>query len=195
MVTWIAALACALGLLTRYKLIAGAAASTEATWPEDTHLVAKPGIPTVLLFAHPRCPCTRASLTEFRELMSDFEGRVSATVVFMRPDGTPIAWEKSDTWKQANEIRGVTVLTDEGARETQRFGVKTSGHVVAYGPSGELIFAGGITASRGHVGENAQLAELRERLERVVTVHERRTASVMTSGPVYGCPMNEGPAR
>ncbi len=34
-------------------------------------------------------------------------------------------------------------------------GSSTSGQVLLYDPSGRLAFSGGITAARGHVGDNA----------------------------------------
>jgi hypothetical protein len=34
-----------------------------ATWPAETHLAQAADGSTVLMFAHPDCPCTRASLT------------------------------------------------------------------------------------------------------------------------------------
>jgi hypothetical protein len=39
--------------------------------------------------------------------------------------------------------------------EAGRFGAETSGHTLLYGADGRLLFSGGITASRGHAGENA----------------------------------------
>jgi hypothetical protein len=46
---------------------------------------------------------------------------------------------------------------DNGGEEAKRFGALTSGHFLLYRPSGELVFKGGITPSRGHRGDNAGL--------------------------------------
>jgi hypothetical protein len=63
--------------------------------------------------------------------------------------------------------RFVTVATDENGIEAGRFGAETSGHTLVFYPSGTLVFSGGITASRGHAGnnagENAVLAAITQR--------------------------------
>jgi len=51
---------------------------------------------TLVLFAHPHCPCTRASLRELDILLAETQNRVSVTVVFTIPDGVPVDWEKGD---------------------------------------------------------------------------------------------------
>src|SRR5688572_27967573 len=51
---------------------------------------------SIVMFAHPRCPCTRASLTEFRELLTQAPAGVDAQVLFVRPKGTSDGWERGD---------------------------------------------------------------------------------------------------
>jgi hypothetical protein len=109
---------------------------------------------TLIFFAHPHCPCTRASLHELDSLLAGTQNRVSATVVFTIPDGVPAGWEQGDLWNSAKGIPDLTVIRDQGGREAHRFAVEGSGHVLLYAPSGKLLFSGGITASRGHEGDN-----------------------------------------
>jgi hypothetical protein len=109
---------------------------------------------TLVFFAHPHCPCTRASLHELDRLLAGTQNRVSATVVFTIPDGVPAGWEQGDLWNSAKGIPGLTVIRDQGGREAHRFEVEGSGHVLLYAPTGKLLFSGGITASRGHEGDN-----------------------------------------
>jgi hypothetical protein len=110
--------------------------------------------PTLVLFAHPHCPCTTASLHELDSILAETQNRVSVTVVFTIPDGVPAGWEQGDLWNSATAIPGLRVLRDQGGQEAHRFDVKGSGHVLLYAPSGKLLFSGGITGSRGHEGDN-----------------------------------------
>jgi hypothetical protein len=109
---------------------------------------------TLVLFAHPHCPCTRASLHELEGLLAGTRNRVSVTVVFTIPDGVPAGWEQGDLWNSVTSIPGFRVIRDQGGGEAHRFDVEGSGHVLLYAPSGKLLFSGGITASRGHEGNN-----------------------------------------
>ena len=61
----------------------------------------------------------------------------------------------------------------------RKLGAETSGHVVLYDEAGNLRFSGGITRSRGHVGESDGARALSALLN----------GSPATSGnfPVFGC--------
>jgi hypothetical protein len=104
--------------------------------------------------AHPQCPCTRASVAELAQLMAHVQGKVQAYVLFYSPRESGVDWQNTDTRRSAAQIPGVTVLSDVDGAEAQRFGAETSGHTFLFDPSGQLLFNGGITASRGHSGDN-----------------------------------------
>jgi hypothetical protein len=165
--------------LTRYSLAPGRAAAAPALWPERSAARRHPGQPTLVMIAHPRCACTRASLAELSTLMARCQGRVAATVVFVRPAGTEAGWEDTDLKRTASAIPGVEVLTDAGGSEAGRFGAWTSGQVLLYDAAGRLQFHGGITAGRGHAGDNPGRAALEARL--LTGAVERSTT------PVFGC--------
>jgi hypothetical protein len=135
--------------------------------------------PTLVLFAHPHCPCTRASLHELAVLIAQTKNRVSAIVVFTIPDCVPAGWEQGDLWDSAKTIPGVHVIRDPGGREALRFDVEGSGHVLLYAPSGKLLFSGGITGPRGHEGDNVGRSA-------VVSFILEGHASI-TQTPVFGC--------
>jgi hypothetical protein len=134
---------------------------------------------TLVLFAHPHCPCTGASLRELDGLLAETQNRVSVTVVFTIPDGVPVHWEQGDLWNSATSIPGLRVIRDQGGREAHRFDVKGSGHVLLYAPSGKLLFSGGITASRGHEGGNVGRSAI------VSFIHNGHASVNHT--PVFGC--------
>jgi hypothetical protein len=150
-----------------------------ALFPRSSALQLVPDEPTLVLFAHPHCPCTRASLHELDSLLAQTQHRVSAIVVFTIPDGVPAGWEKGDSWNAAVTIPGLRVIRDLGGWEAHQFDVQGSGHVLLFASSGKLLFSGGITASRGHEGDNAGLTA-------VVGFILNGHASVSQT-PVFGC--------
>src|SRR5262245_20428433 len=143
-----------MGLLWRYKATPGAAADAPPSWPGESAIARTPGRPTLVMLAHPQCPCTRASLDELAVVMSRAHGQVAAWVLFVKPEGTERDFADSSTRHRAEEIDGVTVLVDEGGREAERFGAKVSGQTMLYDADGVLRFSGGITGARGHAGDN-----------------------------------------
>jgi hypothetical protein len=134
---------------------------------------------TLVLFAHPRCPCTRASLHELDGILAETQNKISVTMVFTIPDGVPADWEKGDLWNSAKSIPGLRVIRDQGGGEAHRFDVEGSGHVLLYAPSGKLLFSGGITASRGHEGDNVGRSAI---VNFILHGH-----SAVSHTPVFGC--------
>jgi hypothetical protein len=135
--------------------------------------------PTLVLFAHPRCPCTEASLHELVGLLAETQNRVSVTVVFTIPDGVPAGWEQGDLWNRATNIPDISVIRDPGGQEAHRFDVQGSGHTLLYAPSGRLLFSGGITASRGHEGGNVGRSAI---VSFILNGH-----APVSHTPVFGC--------
>ena len=177
--TWIAALAFGGHALFKYETTPGAIGLVAANWPAISVVPRQPDKPTLLMLAHPHCPCTRASMGELAQVMAHAFGKVNAYVLFAKPRGAGPDWDDTDLRRSAAAIPGVTVLTDENGTEAARFGAETSGHTLVFDRSGTLVFSGGITASRGHAGsnegENAILAVL----------NEQQPDRVRT--PVFGC--------
>jgi hypothetical protein len=107
----------------------------------------------LLVFAHPRCPCTRATIGELERIASRCGDRASITVLCFDP-GLGESWTHGEVWSAAAAIPGVRVAPDLHGHAAQRFGVHTSGHALLYAHDGRLVFEGGITALRGHAGDN-----------------------------------------
>ncbi len=186
--TWVAALVLAMKVLFDHENAAGAPAAAPQRWPAQSFLSVHPGRFQLVMLAHPRCPCTRASLSELERLMARIGNRVSASVLFVKPStGLADEWVFTDLWRAAERIDGVKPVLDDGGREATLFGAKTSGQVVLYSPRGELLFAGGITPSRGHEGDNVGR-------ERIVSLVERGAAERAVS-TVFGCALFDGERR
>jgi hypothetical protein len=135
--------------------------------------------PTLVLFAHPLCPCTAATMAELDRVMARCDGRVAATVLFYADEKLAPHWEHTDLWKHAAAIPGVRAAADRLGAAARTFGALTSGTVVLYAPDGRLLFHGGITGARGHEGDNAGAAA-------VVAAASGGDAPPRTT-PVYGC--------
>ncbi|MGE0268948.1 MAG: hypothetical protein AB7S78_10900 [Candidatus Omnitrophota bacterium] len=108
----------------------------------------------LVMTAHPHCPCTRASISELDRLMAQTQGKLKARVFFQKPEGFSENWVKADLWKTAERIPGVEVVIDEDGNQSRSLGATTSGQAFLFDPAGKLVFHGGITAARGHEGDN-----------------------------------------
>ena len=153
-VGWAAAVAVGLRGLLDYESTPGTVAAVPSAWPASQIPLA-PDRATLVMLAHPHCPCTRASVGELSEIMAQANGKAVAYVLFARPAGSGADWEESDLRRSTGTIPGVTVLSDADGVEGRRFGAETSGHTLVFAVDGRLLFSGGITQSRGHAGDNA----------------------------------------
>lgn len=131
-----------------------AATEMPSRWPFSTKLVRETGKPTLLVFAHPQCPCSKATIGELERLMPHIQGKVVPIVVFVKPKKMPPEWATDGLWQKAVSIPGVTAVLDEDGAEATQFDAKTSGQVYLYDKKGDLIFHGGITPERGHMGDS-----------------------------------------
>jgi hypothetical protein len=170
--------------LLTYERAAGGVATVPNTWPAS-ELARTPDQPTLVMLAHPHCPCTRASVAELAKIMAHLHGKARAYVLFSTPAHVSGDWEDTDLRNSAAEIPGVKIVSDIDGVEAQRFGAETSGHTLLYAPDGRLLFSGGITHSRGHAGDNAGADAI------VALVRNKTPASTQTL--VFGCslPRNE----
>ena len=142
-------------LLLRYENRPGRIGNVPAAWPAASRIHLADDRLTLVMLAHPRCPCTRASISELAKLTARVQNDIRAYVLFVTPSGSGPDWQDSALRQSAAEIPGVTVLSDTDGVEAQLFGAETSGHTLVFNTAGQLLFSGGITESRGHAGDNA----------------------------------------
>jgi hypothetical protein len=141
--------------MLQYESTPGNAGSVSKSWPTDSAIHLSHDFPTLVMFAHPQCPCSRASMDELAQLVAHSQKKAQIYVLFYTPKGFGRDWENGDLRRTAEAIPGVTVLSDVDGAEAARFGAETSGHTFVFDRDGRLLFNGGITASRGHSGDNA----------------------------------------
>lgn len=151
--TWLGLVGAGGYLAFHYETTAGDRAVSGPHWPDDTQLARAADGTTVVMFVHPECGCTAASLAELAEVV-DAERPARLLIVFVGGDAA--ALPTSASWRAAGRIPGAIRVRDPGGPtgEAHAFGAQTSGHVAVYDRRGALVFAGGITGSRGHVGDN-----------------------------------------
>ena len=178
---------CAIGVGVRFVLIyehsPGTVGETPKTWPGESRVQRSTDFPTLVMMVHPHCPSSRASVIALSLLLAQVQGRVNANVLFVRPLGVPENWEKGELWLSAAKIPGVKLSVDHDGIEASRFGSTTSGHVMLYNTNGQLLFSGGITASRGDSGESDGRSAM------VALLMQGQAAKDET--PVFGCPLSE----
>ena len=176
---WLTVVVAGLLWLASYENRPGPGAAAPPRWPVQSRIDRDPAGPTLLLFAHPLCDCTRASLAELAEIMARASPVPRAYVVFVDPGGLPGGWETSENLRAASLIHGALTSIDRNGLEARRFGAHTSGQVLLYAVDGRLAFSGGITRARGHEGDSVGRAS-------VLALLSRAHADAAQS-PVFGC--------
>lgn len=177
---WLAAAAGGMAYLATIESTPGAAANAPALWPANSQLT-HGSQPQLVVFIHPHCPCSRATLDELAAVLSACEEPPRTTIVFDHPSQAPADWDQSPLHQRAAALRGVTLCSDAGSVESRRFGVFTSGQALYYDAAGCLRFAGGLTRARGVRGSSEGGAVLLARLQG----HEAEAAQ----SDVFGCPL------
>jgi len=176
---WFFAVGTGIAYVSKYQNLAGDTGATPRHWPNAAPFQLTPAKFTLLLFAHPQCPCTRATLEELNRLLARCGDRVDTHVFFLQSAGLAANWTRSGLWSSAAEIPGVTLHEDLDGATARRFGAETSGYALLYDTRGELLFRGGITAGRGHAGDNAG--------ENMILAQINSPAANVEQTPVYGC--------
>lgn len=153
-VLWLACVSAGLAGLAVHANTSATLGTVAARWPRGAGITPDDRVPTLLVFAHPQCACTRATLGELAILMARAQGRVRAHVVMYQPAVLPAGWRETGLEHAATAIPGVQVHADPEGAKSEVFGVFASGHTLVYSPAGTLLFSGGITGARGHSGDN-----------------------------------------
>jgi hypothetical protein len=176
---WLVAATTGFAWILHYQSSGGTSDAAPEHWPSGTQIALDSKHDTLVMFAHPQCPCTRASMEELNRLLARSEGRVAAQVLFFKPDKYSSDWVHSDLWRSAAAIPGVVVREDTNGSQASQFGAETSGYVLLYDTHGRLLFKGGITGSRGHAGENTG--------ESAIIALLKGQEMSLKQTPVYGC--------
>lgn len=179
-----------LGLLAlgAYEATPAREQSWPLVWPLNSQLNSHgqgglsfdPAAPHTVMFVHPHCPCTVASVEELCDVLRDTASR--ATLVVYEPANVDTAWVDGPLWHLAAQHPDqFTLVRDPEGKLARTFRAQASGTCLVYGADRRLRYAGGVTLSRGHRGANAGQTTLHQELSQPTPDHE---PSIY---PVFGC--------
>ena len=135
---WLAAIGVGYGRLLQYAATAGPGVDL----PRASRPAATSGRWRLVMFVHPRCPCTRASLGELGRLAARVGDRTDLEVVLVAPDGQRSAVDPGLA-RLIGALPGVRVRHDNRAEEARRLQASTSGR------DGPCTIPAGAPCSRG----------------------------------------------
>ena len=173
-----------LSSLELYETRPGAVGTIPHEWPKASEIPRSTQSPTLVMFLHSQCPCSRASVEELARIVAVTRHRFSVHIYINQPAGWGDDQIRGPLWHSAVAIPGVQVHADREGVEAIRFGAKTSGQVVLFDTAGRLQFQGGITGARGHSGDNIGSSTVLDSLTDDASLHRGQSACA-----VYGCPL------
>jgi len=158
MLVSVALLGVVLGWVELFRISAtpGEQAAAPARWPHEEPRLGDGKRPFLMVFVHPRCDCTHATLQELDRILEGRGGSVQVALVVY----------------QSRALDGVLA---------RRFGAATSGEAVLYSSEGKLLFQGGVTPERAHVGDSQGASKLNAAL--------RLGVAQTGQTNVFGCPL------
>jgi hypothetical protein len=173
--SWATACAVVFIVVWRFEATPGPSVASIPDWPSGCTIERSPGVSLAILFLHPGCPCSMASIEELRlGIGTGWDGDVH--VVMYSPDGENEDWVRGEQWEAALRIPRAKLHVDPGGRLAGQFNAVTSGHAAIYDGDGRLKFAGGLTPSRGTTAGGL--------------LFQRAAFGRETRSPVYGCAIN-----
>jgi len=152
-------------------------------WPADSTIVRLTERPTLVLFLHPKFPCSRATVGELERLsvLAPSDALPDICVVAAAPHSTGDLWWSSPFLARAARLPNARLVRDLGGVETALFGARISGTVLLFDPAGNRLYAGGVTMSRGHADDNVGL----QAVTSLLVDHDADVPSI----PPLGCAM------
>ncbi|PQO39162.1 hypothetical protein C5Y96_04680 [Blastopirellula marina] len=176
---WVVLIGGAFTALLGYHNIPGQRSDHGMVWPINHSIKLDTQRPNLMVFIHPQCPCSVATLNELARIQAVCGVRLNTQVIFYSP--TEMQWEDTSKVRQALAIPNVHITNDADGQLAQQFGALTSGHTMLYSGDGRRIFSGGITPTRGHEGDNLGRKSI------VQYVLDGETDCDRTN--VFGCPI------
>lgn len=170
--------------LMGYHNMPGERSDHGKVWPINQSLKLDTRRANLLVFIHPQCPCSVASLNELARIQAACGVRLNTQVIFYSPTG--MHWEDTSKVHQALAIPNIHITNDIDGKLAQQFGALTSGHALLYSADGRRIFSGGITPARGHEGENLGRKSI------IQYVLDGKTNAERTN--IFGCPIIDTPS-
>lgn len=180
---WLLAVSSGAMALWNYAFSESRIDTAVGNWPDDSSLICDSSVATLVVFIHPQCPCTKATIRQLLSVQRHSTAPFRLQLVMLQPESGPV-WRETPVQRHALAIRDAEFIDDRGGREAVKFGVSCSGMCLLFSPDRSLLFRGGITESRGHEGDcmgaNLLLAHLNN-------LQNSADAAPASHNPVYGC--------
>jgi hypothetical protein len=112
---WVPAIAFGMMVLWRYSNTPCYAGTPPSDWPANAPIERGKGRATLVMFAHPQCDCSRATIGELAIIMARAGGQLDADVFFYLPPHEAGTWARTDLWRSASAIPGVRAFEDRNA--------------------------------------------------------------------------------
>ncbi len=176
---WFLGVTAGFAVLVAYGSVPGPSESPPDHWPATASIERATDRPTLLVFVHPQCPCTLATIAELERLIAEVSGHVQPIVLLGCPANQRQEWLETRLAQRCQMLSASQVLADVNGVLATQFNAMTSGFCVLYSATGKLQFHGGITYQRGHEGESHGRVALRRILN--------GQPPLATKAPVYGC--------
>ena len=179
---WVGLIVGCYAWLLRYSFAAGAVGSVPQTIPAGFASPNAPSRPQLFLALHPHCPCSRATLKELDKIQAKTANASEITVLMYAPSQEPDTWREGALLQECQR-RNYRICPDPDGKLAASLGTPTSGTVLLYDARGKLRYQGGITASRGHEGDNPGAGAVIE----ILSGRSNRHNAL----PVFGCPITQ----
>jgi len=146
MILWFVLGLLAIGGVGRYASVAGPNGRLVDTCPSAIDLTADARRPTPVIFLHPHCSCSCATLNELTRGLVMVREQPQIIVVVSHPaDADGAVWCEGSLWRACTTIGDVQRILDPGGALADAFGATTSGHCIVVGTTGRIGYAGGVT--------------------------------------------------
>ena len=85
---WLGAATAGLSALYRYEARPGLAAASPVQWPVPSHIVLDSRKHTLVMFVHPQCSCSVASISQLDHIVARVGDRLAVYVMAVIPEGS-----------------------------------------------------------------------------------------------------------
>ncbi|TWU58734.1 hypothetical protein Poly51_15140 [Rubripirellula tenax] len=135
----------------------------------------------IVVAMHPKCPCTRTTLSQLERLLAEAPASTKCTFLVSKPRNRLASWIQSDTTDMAKSFANSEIFVDIDSERARKLGMAHSGTVLIVRPDGTLSFMGGITAGRSCSTENPGSLSVASLL--------RGESAPLLATPTFGCPL------
>lgn len=178
-IAWLVTIAVVLRGWMDFEHSPGRNVRPQAQWPVSTQLRLDRDHGTLVVFLHPFCPCSRATLERLEQVLSDSSKKPTCCFMIAPVASSVEIDARSANLRLAKAMSPSRTFIDGNKSEARLFDPTTSGHVFYYDAGGSLRFSGGVLVERGSNQPNT----FAEALYRAIN---NPTYPVVHT-PVFGC--------